>query len=109
MVGLFVFGGTDPETNVGRYVDAFVDSFSKELCIAAWEAVGAVPPTRACLNNKKVSWELGNSDSNHKIQRTMREMQFANTLSCDLLITRGFKGELLKAEIKRSLKFHGHR
>ncbi len=28
-------------------------------------------------------------------------MQFANTLLCDLLIARGFKGELLKAEIKK--------
>ncbi len=34
----------------------------------------------------------------------MREMQFANTLSCDLLIARGFKGELLKAEIKKKSK-----
>ncbi len=31
-------------------------------------------------------------------------MQFANTLSCDLLITWGFKGEFLKAEIKKKSK-----
>mmetsp|Transcript_14405 Transcript_14405/g.30258 ORF Transcript_14405/g.30258 Transcript_14405/m.30258 type:complete len:114 (-) Transcript_14405:918-1259(-) len=41
MVGMFLFGGMDPETGMGTYVDAFAIAFTKAKCLAAWEAVGA--------------------------------------------------------------------
>lgn len=53
IVGLFVFGVTYQETEVDCYVDTFVESFPKDTCIVVGEAVGAVPPTRACLNENK--------------------------------------------------------
>ncbi len=99
--GLFVFGGCDPETGVDKYVDAFAGAFSKAQCIAAWEAVGAVPPTCACLNDKQVCREVGDSSPNDDIQIEMTEMQRANTMACDLLTACGFQGHFLKAELKK--------
>ncbi len=96
-----MFGGCDPETGLDKYVDAFAGAFSKAQCIAAWEAVGAVPPTCACLNDKQVCWEVGDSSPDDAIQMEMTEMQRANTMACDLLTARGFKGQFLKAELKK--------
>mmetsp|Transcript_12938 Transcript_12938/g.27456 ORF Transcript_12938/g.27456 Transcript_12938/m.27456 type:complete len:136 (-) Transcript_12938:466-873(-) len=95
------FWGTDPETGVDCYNDVFAESFSKESSIAAWEAVGAVPPSHACLNDKQVLWELGDASQDDVTQIAMMEMQMANTIACDLLTARGFQGNLLKAEIRR--------
>ncbi len=54
MVGMFLFGGTDPETGVDTYVDAFASAFTKETCLAAWEAVGTAPPSCVCLKDNGV-------------------------------------------------------
>ena len=102
MVGLFVFGGCDPETGLNKYADAFAESFTKEKCVASWEAVGAVPPTRACLKDSKVRREVGDSDRNDETQIAMAEMQMANMLACDLLSAKGFQGHYLKAELKKN-------
>jgi len=101
MVGLFVFGGCDPETGLNKYADAFGESFTKEKCVASWEAVGVVPPTCACLKDSKVCRELGDSDSNDETQIAMSEMQIANIMACDLLTAKGFQGHFLKKELKK--------
>ncbi len=44
-VEFFVFRGTDSQTGVDDYQDAFANSFTKDLCITVWEAVVAVLPT----------------------------------------------------------------
>jgi len=41
MVGLIVFGGTDPETNLLVAESAFDWGFSRAACRHAWEKVGA--------------------------------------------------------------------
>jgi len=46
LIGLFIFGGTDPETG-GNYRNAFEAAFAKEKCLSAWRKVGAAPLTRA--------------------------------------------------------------
>ncbi len=53
IVGLVVFGGEDPET--GCVVEsAFQAGFAHTQNLRAWAKVGAVPLTRACLQNSKV-------------------------------------------------------
>ncbi len=93
---MFGFGGTDPETGVGKYVDAFAIACTKENCLAAWEAVGAVPQTHACLNDKGVCHKLGDASADDVTQITMQKMQRENLLVCDLLTARGLRrrGEL---------------
>ena len=45
MVGLIVFGGTDPETNLLISESAFDQGFSRAAYRHAWEKVGAAPLT----------------------------------------------------------------
>lgn len=52
-VGLIVFSGVDPETNI-IVKSAFEEGFSREACKHAWEKVGVVRLTKECLTNKKV-------------------------------------------------------
>ncbi len=101
IVGLFVFGGCDPETGLDKYVDAFAGAFSTVQCVAAWEAVGVVPPTHPCLNDNHVCCELGDSSANGTIQIKVAKMQQANTMACNLLTAWGFQGHFLKAELKK--------
>ena len=44
-VGLIIFGGTDPETNLLVTESAFNQGFSRAACRHAWEKVGAAPLT----------------------------------------------------------------
>jgi hypothetical protein len=105
LLGLFVFGGTDPETNIGGYRNAFGDAFTREKCKAVWEKVGAIPTTRACLQDPKVRRELNDvDDEEDPMQLAMNEMQAANTNSTNLLSIRGYQGDLLKATLKEKKK-----
>ncbi len=99
IVGLFVFGGMDLETGVDRYRNAFVMSFTKEKCLAAWEMVGAIPPTRACLNDPQVCRELGDSSLEDNTQIAMLEMQAVNLFACNLLTVHGCWGDMFSAEL----------
>ena len=54
LVGLFVFGGTDPETKISGYRNAFSIAFSKDKCLHSWKRVGAAPLTMACLHSEQV-------------------------------------------------------
>ncbi len=87
---IFLLEGTDPPTGVNRYHDAYAESFSKELCITAWETVGAVPYTWDCLKNKKFWRLLGDGGSGNVMKIAMVEMQTANTMMCYLLTAHGF-------------------
>ncbi len=60
-----------------------------------------MPPTCACLNDKQVCHEVGDSSPGNAIQIEMTEMQQANTMACDLLTACGFHGNFLKAELKK--------
>ncbi len=101
LVGLFVFGGCDPETGIDGYIDAFNFAFSREKCLRAWELVGAVPPTRACLKDPKVRREVGDASPEDAMQIVMMEMQEANTNSCNLLQHLGYDGSLLRATLRK--------
>jgi len=52
-----VFGGTDPETGL-ELSDTFDKSFSKDNCLSAWRKCGAVPLTRAPMNDNSIRHEL---------------------------------------------------
>ena len=53
IVGLVVFGGCDPETEL-IVRSAFQEGVNHAQNIRAWEKVGAVPLRRKCLESKKV-------------------------------------------------------
>ena len=102
LCGLFVFGGTDPETNLSHYRNSFEEAFSVDRCIAVWEKVGAVPCTRACLQDPKVRREHGDvDDETDQMQLVMAEMQQANDTATSLLIHRGYRGDLLQAKLNQ--------
>ena len=95
-VGLIVFGGVDPETNV-IVKSAFDQGFSREGCKHAWEKVGAAPLTRACLNNKKVQKSLG--DGSVDYQQLLLNVQDANDVATHALTAGGMNGNALKRTI----------
>ncbi len=99
MFGLFAFGGHNPETGIEGYIDAFNFAFSHNKCLQAWELVGVVPPTCACLKDPKVRRELGDATQEDVMQIDMGEMQEANTNSCNLLHHLGYDGSLLHATL----------
>ena len=101
LVGLFVFSGHDPETGIQGYIDSFNFAFFCEKCLRAWELVGAVPPTCACLKDPKVRRELGDATWEDAMQIAMTEMQEANTNSCNLLHHLGYDGSLLRATLQK--------
>ncbi len=74
---------------------------SQRKSVASWEAVGTVPPTRACLKDSKAWTELGESNSNDKTQIGMSGMQMSNRIACNLLTAKCFQGYFLKAELKK--------
>ena len=92
LIGLLVFGGTDPETGC-IYQDAFADAFSNEKCLSAWKKIGAAPFTMACLSNTLVRRSVGGLNEGYD------EIQARNTLACNLLTTKGFDGNALKGTI----------
>lgn len=98
--GLFVFGGTDPQSDC-VYQNSFEDSFAKERCLKSWAAVGAAPCTRACLQNKKVQHKLASDDGCEEdpLSTYLRNLQFQNTLCTEGLSAIGFNGEVLRATL----------
>ena len=65
IVGLFVFGGTDPETNCNDYKNAFEIAFSKTNNLCSWRKVGAAPLMRACLLSPLVRRELNDANKDN--------------------------------------------
>jgi len=100
MIGLIVFGrNKDPLSGVYVESCAYEAGFSVEQCLKAWGAVGAAPPTRACLNDKKVRREVGDADDD--MNKFMLEIQQMNDHAVNHLNSLGYKGELLEATIKK--------
>ena len=80
MVGLVVFGGTDPISGVVVSCSAFDMGFSKEQNCAVWEKCGAAPLTRTCLqNNSQVRREIGDDDD--AANTAMTRIQESNNVS----------------------------
>lgn len=94
LVGLFVFGGTDPVTGCELEKSAFQEGFSREECKRAWEKVGAAPLTRKCLEDDKVLKSVGDGDD--AFNQLLLSIQDANDLSTHALTEAGFGGEFLK-------------
>ena len=92
IVGHFVFGGTDPETNCNDYKNAFEIAFSKTNNLRSWRKVGAAPLTRACLSSPLVRRELNDANKDDKTGKKMHAIQAANDKFTDLLIEKGFSG-----------------
>ena len=100
MIGLLVFGkNADPISGYYVSTSPFALAFSKEQNLKAWAAVGAAPPTAACLQDKKVRREIGDADDD--MNTFMLEVQQANDLAVKFLKDLGYKGELLASKIKK--------
>ena len=99
LVGLLVFGGTDP---ISLFVveSAFEFGFSREKNLNAWSKCGAAPLTRCCLeNHSQVRREMG--DDNDATNQMMQEIQTANDISTHFLTAHGYNGDVLKAMVKK--------
>jgi hypothetical protein len=100
MVGLVVFGGTDPISGVVVPCSAFNVAFSKERNCAVWEKCGAAPLTRACLqNNSQVRREMG--DGEDATNTAMVHIQESNNVSTHFLLCNGYNGNAFKETIKK--------
>ncbi len=80
LIGLLVFGGMDPITQVTNPKNAFQEGFCKEQCLASWKKAGAAALTCNCLNSKKVHCELGDADDD--MNNVAKLIDEGNFLSC---------------------------
>jgi hypothetical protein len=99
LIGMIVFGGTDPETGFRLTKCAFTHGFSKEACLNAWAKVGAAPLTRKCLSDPKVSRTLGDNDGGN--DEYLLAIQTANDLATHALNDMGYDGKLLRVMVER--------
>ena len=101
LVGLCVFGGKDPESDlfIPDKDSAFEVGFSRKACRSAWHKVGAAPLTRKCLMDKKVQRKL--DDSDNEMRSLMEGLQEANDVSTTLLTQHGYEGKYLSVAVKR--------
>ena len=97
MVGLIVFGGTDPETNYVLEENAFQEGFSVEACLSAWAKVGAAPLTKACLSDPKVRKSVGDGDD--EFDQHIKLISDANIISTYTLNECGYNGSAFKGVI----------
>ena len=103
IVGLVVFGGMDPKSLYVIETCAFSVGFSNEQCLNAWAKIGAVPLTRACLDDPKVRREIGDGDAEYDMKMIL--IQDANDVAVHMLTELGFKSAvLLKGKIKEVKK-----
>lgn len=97
MVGLMVFGGTDPATGFTLEKGAFEVGFSRAVCLSAWEKVGAAPLTRKCLDDPQVRKTLG--EGSEEYNKLLISIQLSNDIATEALTQVGYNGHLLKATI----------
>jgi hypothetical protein len=96
IVGLVLFGGTDPETGMSMDRNTFEDRFNKNACVSALTKVGAAvlqaigggTVTRACMDDKQVRRVLGDADG--EINDLMVALNEANDMACRHLTQAGF-------------------
>jgi hypothetical protein len=97
IVGLVVFGGCNPETEL-IVRSAFQEGFSHTQNIRAWEKVGAVPLSRKCLKSKKVRLLIGDGDEEQ--QALVYLIQEHNTLACTALTLAGYNDQFMQVKAK---------
>ena len=102
---LLVFGGEDVSTTTGKTLvlpDIFSLCFSKKKNLEVWAKVGAVPLTRACLQDTKVRHEVHTGPDGiidltvDPMARRIHNIDTVNSSSCDLLRAAGYSGEHLR-------------
>ena len=98
ILGLLVFGGTDPVTKEEIPVSAFESRLSKKMCLHAWTKVRAALLTRKCLVHKKMLRSIGDGDA--KVDELRLMIQDSNDLATNALTQFRYAGDLLYAEIK---------
>ncbi len=101
LVGLPVFGGYDAQSEFNIEVSAFQQGFNRDMCVSAWEKVGAATKdgiTRRCLEDKKVKRLVADGDKEADELHPL--IQIANDLAIHALMQAGYNGELLRATIK---------
>ena len=100
MVGLLVFGGTDPVSQFVVSESAFEFGFSREKNLNAWGKCGAAPLTRCCLeNHSQVRREMGyDKDATNKM---MEDIQTANDISTHFLTAHGYNSEAFKVTVNK--------
>ncbi|KAL7474304.1 hypothetical protein ACHAW6_000283, partial [Cyclotella cf. meneghiniana] len=100
MVGLVVFGGTDPVSGVVVPCSAFNLGFAKEQNCAMWKKCGGAPLTQACLqNNSQVRREMG--DDEDATNTAMVHVQEPNNVSTHFLSRNGYNCLVFKNNIKK--------
>ncbi len=102
LIGLIVFGGTDPVTGFFVERSAFEEAFSEQQCLSTWSKVGAAPLTRKCLESKQVRREFGDADD--EMNRMAKTMEDANRVSCLFLTQNGYDGSALRVEVAKVKK-----
>jgi len=98
LVGMIVFGGTDPESGFKLTECAFKHGFLKEACLSAWAKVGAAPLMRACLSDPKVSRTTGDDDGGD--DKYLLSILATNELTTHALDDMGYNGGLLCVALK---------
>jgi len=103
---LLVFGGTDPDTGL-ELSDTFDKSFSKDNCLSAWRKCGAVPLTRAPMNDNSIRHELV-MNVDETVNTTIDPqgsklllLEQANHSACDFLTSLGYDGNRLRISAPR--------
>ncbi len=104
MVGLVVFGGTDPVSDVGVPCSTFDMGFSKEQNCAVWAKCGAAPLNRACLqNNFQVRREMGDDDNaTNTAMLHIQESKNVSTYSCPIWDTMAKFSKILLKRLTES-------
>ncbi len=94
--GLLVFGGVDPETDLG-ILSAFAElGFSRERCLESWRKIGAVPLTRLCLDDPQVRKSI---DFDKEYALLVNSVQEANEYAVYSLTEAGYDGSQLQAVV----------
>jgi hypothetical protein len=97
---LLVFGG--PVDDELTLIPVFDRTFCKKNNKSAWEAVGACPLTRNCLNSEKVRHELVRDENGvyvvdaDPMSQLYIQLETHNGLCCDLLSSLGFDGDAFR-------------
>ncbi len=109
LVGLPVFGGLDSESEFNIEVSAFQQGFNCDMCVSAWEKVGAATKdciTRRCLQDLQVMRLIG--DGNNEVDELHCLIQTSNNLAVHALMQVGYDDKLLQSTIKKGTSRENH-
>ena len=96
MVGLLVFGGTNPVSQLVESESAFEFGFSKEKNLNAWRKCGTAPLTSCFLKSCQVMIEIGDYDD--ATNQAMQHIQSTNDISTHFVWN---NGDAFKVTMKR--------